>query len=122
MSKTVDNITIAKCYGNVVSSNMKDKDYSKFVNFLREHSFKSTRVKVEPKESVGSPIIIRDSAFSCCVSNWQTMTELEKLKVLFKTFDLRTIINEWLSELPEFSDFISLLSEMSEKEQNDYLS
>tara|TARA_R100000501_G_C2603868_1_gene100196 strand:- start:886 stop:1059 length:174 start_codon:yes stop_codon:yes gene_type:complete len=49
------------------------------------------------------------------------MSEIQKFKTLTEKFDIKEVLNEWLSELPTFKIILNEIDQYSESELNEIL-
>ena len=110
-------------YKNVVSSNMKDNNYNSFIDFLVKHSFKNVRIKsVSNNSNVSANGNYNPNSINLYnIERWQLMSEMQKFKVLTEKFDIKEVLNEWLSELPTFKIILNEIDQYSESELNEIL-
>jgi hypothetical protein len=110
-------------YKNVVSSNMKDNNYNSFIDFLVKHSFKNVRIKsVSNKTNTLANGLYNPNSINLYnIERWQLMSEIQKFKTLTEKFDIKEVLNEWLSELPTFKIILNEIDQYSESELNEIL-
>ena len=134
MQQLVDKHRFVSSYKGVITENMTDANFNKFIGFLVEHSFKGVRLNNETKKktkNVGMDTIEYartteeynpSNVINLIDANFNQKTELERFKTLTEKFGLKEVITEWFDFLPTFKKIHRLLETISTEELQELFS